>query len=65
MKGKKQYIAPELTVVEFKAERGYASSTLNLKLISAIVGINAFSQEIWTIDNNTFGNEIGEGSWIW
>jgi hypothetical protein len=65
MKNKKEYISPELTVVEFKTERGYASSTLNLKLISAIIGINNFQQEIWTIDDNTFGSNGGIDPWTW
>ena len=29
MKQKKKYVAPELTVVQFHAERGYASSVVN------------------------------------
>ena len=35
---KKPYVAPELTTVSFKTERGYANSTLNFTLgvLSAI-----------------------------
>lgn len=53
---KKEYIAPQLTVVEFRMEQGYASSLLRLTLEQ-----NAFfndqGQENWVEeDNSLFGS---------
>ena len=47
MDTKKEYIAPELTVVSFKTERGYAASA-NFKvfsLVQAMLGISSGSME--------------------
>lgn len=62
---KKQYIAPELTVVTFKTERGYAFSNPSVVQNNAINAIkimlgggaieNISAGEDWDIDNNTFG----------
>ena len=65
---KKQYIAPELTVVTFKAERGFADSipvanfnVLNTFSIALGGGISASSQvETWDDGGNLFGTE---GTW--
>ena len=62
MKEKKKYIAPELTVVEFKTERGYASSGSELTKVLRIFALAgtldvSSTQEIWSLDeNNTFGS---------
>ena len=60
MKTKKQYTAPELTVVTFKAEQGYAQSQRSLTSfqINTLLGLSkpvVSSQETWAIDENTFG----------
>ena len=50
MKTKKQYIAPALTAVEFKTERGYAVSgffTIFLWESQPETGYNAQGQENW------------------
>ena len=61
MKDKKKYIAPELTVVTFKVERGYAQSalkTIQLILPAAFNNVSPTStQEGWgAIDQTTFGD---------
>jgi hypothetical protein len=60
MKTKKQYTAPALTVVTFKAEQGYAFS--NGKTFSNIFDGNPLG------DYNTFGQQkwmgVGEGGAI-
>lgn len=60
MKDKKEYVAPSLTVVTFKSERGYAQSLGKqyLKLTSAFLGNSLTiesSQELWANDELTFG----------
>lgn len=49
---KKEYMVPELTVVTFKAEHGYAVSnpllSVGLSMTNAANG-----QEIWQVDNYT------------
>lgn len=59
MKTKKQYIAPQLMVVEFKAERGYASSGMEraFTLFSLSKdGYNDQGQENWSDGGNLFGD---------
>ena len=51
MKEKKEYMAPELTVVTFKAERGYASSQLLFFGLGLGQSHAADGQETWVIDN--------------
>lgn len=62
MKTKKQYTAPELTVLSFKAEVGFAGSqggngnSLTSFFIPILNGSNITSnQETWATDNSTFG----------
>ena len=65
MNTKNQYIAPELTVVTFKTERGYALSTPPVVQNNAINAIkimlgsapveNISTGEAWSVDENTFG----------
>ena len=63
MNQKKQYIAPELTVVSFKMEKGYATSGLLpepeapfiLGLFGDADGYNSQGQQVWEEDNSTFG----------
>lgn len=62
MEIKKEYIAPELTVVSFKTERGYAASNNPLaafKLLTSLVGMNSGNMEEWDFDQNddTFGDD--------
>lgn len=59
-KTKKEYLTPQLTVVQFKVERGYATSTLaNISL--AADAANHFIEErteadaLWTETFNTQG----------
>ena len=61
MKSKREYLAPALTVVEFKAEKGYAVSgeqpfIQRLFFGGSADGYNAQGQEEWDTDNETFGN---------
>ena len=49
---KRQYMAPQLTVVEFKAERGYLAS--NLMLTSHQENYNEQSQENWNDGGSLF-----------
>ena len=60
MHSKKQYIAPTLTVVTFKTERGYQASGLQVfKVFSNIAtpGVEiASSQEDWDATENLFGD---------
>ena len=57
MKDKKEYIAPVLTVVTFKTERGYAVSTVSLFHLQEGEDLfNEQSQENWTEEGNLFGS---------
>ena len=61
MSQKKQYIAPELTVVSFKMEKGYAASgeepfIQRLLFGGSADGYNSQGQEEWSTDNSTFGS---------
>lgn len=61
MKTKEQYIAPALTVVEFKTEKGYASS---LKLVPGEKdGYN--SQGMGNMDGDNSDNTFSGSSWTW
>lgn len=57
METKKEYIAPELTVVSFKTERGYAASNQLSNLVQVLVGFNAYGIQNWgeevTVEDNT------------
>lgn len=62
---KKQYISPELTVVSFQTERGYAQSSIGLTKfrINTLLGLNTpvvSSQEGWTTDDLFDAND---GDW--
>ena len=50
---KKEYTAPELTVVTFKTEHGYAASGLGLNYEFTYEPCNE-SQETWTNDDSYF-----------
>ena len=60
MHSKKQYIAPTLTVVTFKTERGYAQSSLNATRfrLNSLLGLNAHdiysNQEAWGAEEDIF-----------
>ena len=56
---KKKYIKPELTVVSFKTEQGFASSGSITFTIEQNELYNEQCQEKWTDGGNLFGN--GEG----
>ena len=48
MDTKKEYIAPELTVVSFKTERGYAASQPLSQLVNALTSVfNAYGIQTW------------------
>ena len=55
METKKEYIAPELTVVTVKSERGYSASSDNplaalQMMVDALTGLNGGNMESWTFD---------------
>ena len=55
METKKEYIAPELTVVTVKSERGYSASSDNhlaalQMMVDALSGLNGGNMESWTFD---------------
>ena len=62
MNTKKEYIAPELTVVTFKAEQGYASSGFRLVQDFSLFeqddnsNYNSQAQENWNDDGGAFGS---------
>ena len=68
METKKEYTAPELTVVTFKTERGYAASSnnplaaLNM-LANALTGLKGGNMEAWTIDEDETFTESGGFEW--
>lgn len=54
MNTKKEYIAPQLTVVEFKTERGYASSRMITFTMEQNDLYNTQGQENWTDASSMF-----------
>lgn len=62
MNTKKKYIAPELTVVEFKVEKGYAASGFRLFQDFSLFeddynsNYNSQAQENWHDDGGAFGS---------
>lgn len=69
METKKEYTAPELTVVTIKSERGYAASSTNplaaiQMLANALTGLSGGNMEAWDFDenDNTFDNNAIEWS---
>lgn len=64
METKKEYIAPELTVVEFKTERGYAASQLDvLQFATQLFSLSSGNMEAWEVDNSTF-NDGNDFEWL-
>lgn len=60
METKKEYIAPELTVVEFKTERGYAASQLDVfQFATQLLNLQSGNMETWDVTDNTFTEEGG------
>lgn len=66
METKKKYIVPQLTVVSFKAERGYALSNVSSMRLFPDVDLdinsdyNSSNQENWLQDeSNIFGSTWG------
>ena len=57
MERKKTYIAPELTIVQIKAERGYAASVQE-----SVNNFNKFENE--QIENDQ-ATTFFEGNWEW
>lgn len=59
---KKPYEAPQLTVVTFKAERGYTNSLLHLALINEATILSSSSNSLEArIDGGNWG---GSGGWF-
>ena len=60
-KTRKEYLTPQLTVVQFKVERGYAASNVNVALGDLADAANHFIEErteadaLWTETFNTQG----------
>ena len=68
METKKEYTAPELTVVTFKTERGYAASSNNplaaLNMLANALGdLTGGNMEAWTIDEDETFTESGGFEW--
>lgn len=68
METKKEYTAPELTVVTFKTERGYAASSNNplaaLNMLASALGdLTGGNMEAWTIDEDETFTESGGFEW--
>ena len=64
MKTKKEYIAPELTVVTFQTELGYANSVLQstVRMLTDAMGLfNGYGQEVWTEETDN----LGGNDWDW
>jgi hypothetical protein len=60
MERKKTYIAPELTIVQIKAERGYASSSNGVQ--ESVDNFNIFENE--QIENDQ-ATTFFERNWEW
>ena len=61
-KAKKAYIAPLLTVVEFKAERGYAQSGFVMEASQAINDYLVFQEsQILVADQESHGEVVASG----
>ena len=64
---KKAYIAPNLTVVTFKSERGYCSSILNMLVFDGVLGMGKHAsekgngQELWT--EEYYSGDWSNGGW--
>ena len=69
MNTKKEYIAPQLTTVSIKVERGYAVSQLGMNTPLFEPESESYDdnhQEYWLWNNNDpSANQIGGGSWDW
>lgn len=65
METKKEYTAPQLTVVSFKPERGYASSFFFLHIFQNEEedGFDNNNQEYWLWNDND--NSFGGNDWGW
>lgn len=65
METKKEYIAPELTVVEFKSERGYASSGPDvLQVLNSLLGqISSSNIEGWEYNENNESFNNNDFNW--
>lgn len=61
METKKEYIAPELTVVTIKAERGYAASNLyTVRILNQLLGsLTGSNMEAWGPEDNSFNDAEG------
>jgi hypothetical protein len=65
---KRAYIAPTLTVVTFKSERGYCSSQRSMSIFNGVLGMgqNASEkgdgQEMWTVESYS-GSGWSDGGW--
>ena len=60
MERKKTYIAPELTIVQIKAERGYASSSNGVQ--ESVDNFNRFENEQ---NENDQATSFFERNWEW
>jgi hypothetical protein len=64
METKKEYMAPELTVVSFKTERGYAGSGFSaFQLLSAMIGIDNSNIETMELYSGTDAFDQNELAW--
>lgn len=77
-KTKKEYLTPQLTVVQFKVERGYAASNVNVALGNLADAANHFIEErseadaLWTetfntqgtIENRQNGASLANSGWL-
>ncbi len=69
METKKEYTAPQLTVVTLKSELGYASSNFGvLEVLNSVLGTlgtGSSSMEGWTLDESNSFNGEGGSPWVW
>ena len=67
METKKEYTAPELTVVTVKAERGYAASSNNplaaLSFLNSLLNFGNGNMETWSFDENDNTFDDSKISW--
>ena len=65
METKKEYIAPELTVVTVKMERGYAASNLyTVNILSNLLGtLTGSNMEVWSAEENQAFTETNGFTW--
>lgn len=65
MNTKKEYIAPQLTAVSFKPEKGYALSWLHMFQMQDDLDYDNSNQEYWLWNSENPGQNRFGGDWDW